>query len=77
MEEYNSFISKADDYYHSKSYKKAKVQYTEALSIYPAEDYPTRKISEIDRLMDIELREVQDQYNKVIAEADKFYNSNA
>jgi len=77
MQEYTSFITKADDFYNSKSYKKAKVQYLEALSIFPEENHPTRRVNEIDRLLDIELREIQDQYNQVIAEADKFYKANA
>lgn len=74
---YQSYILKGDDYYNSRSYEKAKIEYTEALKLIPGEDHPTRRIAEIDRLLDDALRELQESYNQVIAEADKYYNSNA
>ncbi|MBI3133694.1 MAG: tetratricopeptide repeat protein [Bacteroidetes bacterium] len=50
-EQYQKLIAKADEYYDSKTYDKAKGLYERALSIKPSDTYPKQRLDEIDRIL--------------------------
>ncbi|MCK4661582.1 MAG: hypothetical protein KAT68_01850 [Bacteroidales bacterium] len=49
--QYNNLISEADRYFNSKYYEDSKSKYNEALTLFPEEQYPKDKISEIDNIL--------------------------
>ncbi len=73
---YKLAISKADGFLKSNQYENAKAEYNNALNIKPDETYPKTKISEIDRIIDTQLKAQadakasEDAYNSSIRLAD-------
>jgi tetratricopeptide (TPR) repeat protein len=51
QKEYQKILSKADEYFNSKNYEKAKGLYERALGIKPGDEYPKTKLGEIDRIL--------------------------
>jgi len=69
---YMESIKHADQAFAGKEYPSARLNYSEALTIKPNEEYPKSKITEIDKLLaDLKIL----QYNKAIAEGDMAYKS--
>ncbi|MCX6251108.1 MAG: hypothetical protein NTX61_10195 [Bacteroidetes bacterium] len=71
--QYKSAIDRADKLFADKSYDRSKSGYQSALAIKPAEDYPTQKIAEIDKIFAeiARLKALDDQYADFITKADK------
>lgn len=58
---YNKFIADGDKSFGNKQYKEARLQYTNALGVYPTERYPKDQISKIDILL------VEEENNRLLA----------
>lgn len=68
---YNKTIGIADRFMENGEFEKAKINYTQALSLKPAEAYPAEQLSKIEKgILKNELN-VQDSYNDLITKADK------
>lgn len=78
-DKYKGYITIADKAFTAKQYNQAKDNYKLALNIKPAEQYPNQRIAEIDALLlamaSQKDKELNDAYNKAIAEADAAFNS--
>ena len=70
---YNTAIASANQYFINEKYNEAKITYTKAIQIKPNEDYPKKKITEIDLLVASQQR-FDKQYQTIIATADKLFN---
>ncbi len=80
--EYDGLITKADESFNGGDYEKARDNYEKALEVLPDEVYPKDQLAAIDQKI-AELEETQkqaaeqaaidDEYNKLIAEADKAF----
>jgi len=72
-DQYSQLIAEGDQLLASKTYEQAKIKYTEALKIKPAEKYPQTKISEIDADLAALAKQkaLDDQYGGLIAEGDQ------
>jgi len=73
QESYEKAVAEGDRQLASKAYTGALAAYNEAISILPAEKYPTQKIAEINTILD-GIKAIEDKYNTAIANADAFYN---
>lgn len=77
--QYKLAISKADGFFRIKQYDNAKTEYKNALLLKPDEVYPKNRISEIDRLIDAQLKAQtdakarEDAYNSSISMADNLF----
>ena len=73
--QYNSIITSADRFLSEKSYSEAKAEYNKALSIKPEEEYPQKKINEIDNYFAAlsEAKAKDEQYKQIIEQADKLF----
>ena len=69
---YQLLIADGDKLFKSKDYQDAKLKYQEAVALIPAEEYPTQKIEEINNIYKAEMLKTQQEYDKAIADADKF-----
>lgn len=69
---YQLVIADADKLFKSKDYQEAKLKYQEAMALIPTETYPSQKIEEINSIYKAEMQKVQQEYDKAIADADKF-----
>jgi tetratricopeptide (TPR) repeat protein len=69
-EQYKTALAKADQLLGAKTYEQAKVEYTNALTLKPAEQYPKDKIAEIDVVL-AELKAKEDAYKASLAAADQ------
>lgn len=78
---YDNLISSADKYFNSESWNEAKLNYEQALQIFPNEQYPKNKIIEIEnKLLALKSAKEQKQaqeanYNLAIQQGDQFYTS--
>ena len=72
---YNTSIAKADKLLADKSYDPARLEYTEAGKLKPAEQYPKDKISEIDKtLADIaKQKSLDERYKSILSQADTLF----
>ncbi len=84
QQEYEAIIKEADLDFGNKKWELAKGNYQKALGILPNEDYPSRRISEIDEKIAQELAEKKkeeeekaknEKYNSLITEADALFES--
>ena len=78
---YQSLIAAGDKSFGSKDYTGARASYQSASGMKPTEQYPKDKIAEIDKLLKTEAaaraeKEERERYNKLIAKADKEFDSN-
>jgi tetratricopeptide (TPR) repeat protein len=72
---YQAAITSADSYLEQQDFESAKAQYEKALSLKPAEAYPQEKIKLADAQIEKKKQLVQEEYDKAIVDADKFYNT--
>jgi len=70
---YDLTITKADNYFNEGDYQMAKLQYEAASGLFPDEIYPIDKLKEVNEMILLERQKVQEEYDKAIADADKFY----
>jgi hypothetical protein len=69
LNNYEATLKKADQLVAQKNYNEALKVYDEALKIYPREDYPSKRITEINTLLSKQQNSAE-VYKKIIAEAD-------
>ncbi|MCX6268544.1 MAG: hypothetical protein NTW16_14505 [Bacteroidetes bacterium] len=69
-DQYRALLAKADQLLIAKTYDQAKLEYTNALNLKPAEQYPKDKIAEIDRVL-AEFKAREDAYKASLASADQ------
>lgn len=72
---YQKMIADADVKFKAKEYQEAKTKYIEASALFPSEMYPKTKIEEINLVFKTEQMNRQQNYDKAIADADKFFAS--
>jgi tetratricopeptide (TPR) repeat protein len=72
---YQIAISKADNYFSQQNYDMAKLQYDRAIELKPNELYPLDKMKVVNEEIMKKRQLVQEDYDKNIADADKFYAS--
>ncbi len=53
QQQYNSYITKGDNYFSASNYQQAKESYQKALAIKPDEQYPKVKINKIDEILEL------------------------
>jgi tetratricopeptide (TPR) repeat protein len=72
-ERFASLIKHADSLFSMKQYEEAKNDYTVAVSLKPAEEYPARRIGEIDNILKeiARLNELDAQYNAAVKAGDR------
>ncbi len=70
---YKTTLAKADQLYVSKNYAEARTEYTNAVNLKPAEEYPKTRIAAIDRIF-ADQKALDDAYAASIAAADKLFN---
>ena len=73
-ENYARYILEGDKAYKDKQYEPAKTAYDKALTLKPAEKYPTDQLALISKALEAEM-ELMGNYQKAVAEADALYNS--
>ncbi len=74
---YAAALSKADNLFNSRSYRKALKQYEVAASIKPEEPYPHQQVTACNTYIAQIVAEETTRYNQAIAEADKLYKAKA
>lgn len=72
---YQVAISKADNYLGQQDYTMAKVQYERATELKPNEVYPLDKLKLVNEEIMKQRQVIQEEYDKAIADADKYYAS--
>lgn len=77
-EQYKKLIKVGDDLFIAGTYTDAKTKYEEALKIKPDEAHPKQRLEEINKKLasQMEAAEKEEQYKKVIADADKLFTEN-
>jgi hypothetical protein len=74
--EYRDVIAKADESYFSKDISIARFYYNKAISIKKAENYPLIKLKDIQKLIEQDKRDRENQeYRKLIEQADQAMQS--
>jgi tetratricopeptide (TPR) repeat protein len=71
---YNNAIANGDRLFASSDYINAKNEFEKAATLKPGEKYPLEKITEIDNKL-AELKQIQNQYNNLIANADRDFTA--
>ncbi|MDR0364463.1 MAG: hypothetical protein LBH92_05540 [Bacteroidales bacterium] len=71
---YNEIIEKADAHFNQNRYSEAKMEYENALAVLEDENYPKRRIDEIERILSQELAE-KEHIERAIAEADALFDA--
>ncbi len=72
---YNQAILNGNNFFKDKDYENAKIEFQIALSLISGREYPKQKIDKINLLL-AELEEKQEQYDEVIANAEKYLQRN-
>ncbi|NOZ48399.1 MAG: hypothetical protein GXO79_16730, partial [Chlorobi bacterium] len=72
-EQYNNYITSADDAFKQKNYELAKTNYQSALNLKQNEQYPTNKIKEIEDIFYTQ-NQVKLSYKQEIEKADNYFN---
>jgi len=72
---YQITISKADNYFDQQDFEMAKLQYDRALELKPEELYPLDKLKLVNEQIMKKRQVIQEEYDKSIADADKFFAS--
>lgn len=70
--DYLRIVGEADQLFTSKEYKKAKEKYIDASAIFPDEIHPKNRIESINIVFRGDYAKSQKEYDKTIADADKF-----
>lgn len=80
LDEYNTAIAQADQFFEQKEYSQATSAYSKAKTIMPEQTYPQQKINEISSILAAQAKQASDreslenQYIQTIALADKHFN---
>lgn len=72
---YSIALSKADNYFEQQDWEMARIQYERATEIKPNEVYPLDKLKLVNQEIMKKRQVIQAEYDKSIADADKFYAS--
>jgi tetratricopeptide (TPR) repeat protein len=72
---YELAITKADNYFQQEDYEMAKISYERAIELKSDEVYPLDKLKIVNELILKKRQMVQEEYDKAVADADKFYAS--
>ncbi len=75
IDAYNQAILNGNNFFKDKDYENAKIEFQIALSLISGREYPKQKIDEINLLL-AELEVKQEQYDEVIANAEKYLQRN-
>lgn len=75
---YNDAITEGDEFFGSEDYEMSKMRYEDALALRPNEKYPTKRIAEIDKLLEKQLlqsaaatlAEKEANYSKAVKQGD-------
>ncbi len=73
--QYTQFVNAGDLAFRLKEYQEAKAKYVAASAIFPKEEYPITKIEEINLIFKSQSLQNQKDYDKAVADADKFFSS--
>ncbi len=73
---YSRLIADADKAFKAREYQEAKAKYVGASALFPKEEYPITKIEEINLIHKADVQNMQQAYDKAIADADKFFTGN-
>ena len=73
---YSRLIAEADKDFKARDYEPAKTKYLKASALFPKEGYPLEKIEEINIIRKADLQNMQQAYDKAVADADKFFATN-
>lgn len=73
QDNYNRLIGEADNKFTSGEYQEAKAKYVEASALFPGEEHPQVRIEEINVIIRNTNKNAQQEYDKTIADADKFF----
>ena len=74
-EAYQNAIALGDRNFDRKNWDKAKENYQNASTIKPDELYPKEKLAEINSILEEQLKQLQKQYDRYIADGDRFYST--
>jgi tetratricopeptide (TPR) repeat protein len=72
---YQKEITKGDRAFDRKTWDDAKTAYLKASEIKPEELYPREKLAEINKIQEDALKELQDTYDRHIADGERFYST--
>ncbi|MCK5776038.1 MAG: hypothetical protein KAH25_07680, partial [Bacteroidales bacterium] len=72
---YQKAIAQGDKGFGRKNWDLAKQAYKNASEIKPDELYPKEKLAEINSILEAQLKELQNQYDRYIADGDRFYST--
>ncbi len=72
---YQLAITKADNAYQQQDYEMAKLSYERATELKPNEVYPLDRLKEVNEMILKQRQVIQQEYDKAIADADKFWAS--
>ena len=72
---YDLAIVKADNYFQQEDFEMAKTSYERAIELKPDEVYPLDRLKVVNDLILKKRQLLQEEYDKAIADADKFYAS--
>lgn len=72
---YQKAINEGDKNFKSKTWDPAKLSYQEASDIKPNELYPKEKLAEINSILEKELKKQQQEYDRYIADGERFYST--
>jgi tetratricopeptide (TPR) repeat protein len=71
---YQAAITQADAYIEKQDFESAKAQYEKAAALKPGESYPKEQIKIADAQIIKKKQLIQEEYNKAIVDADKYYS---
>jgi len=72
---YQKAIDEADRSFRKKDWDPAKASYQQASEIKPEELYPKEKLAEINKILEEELLAQQKEYDRYIADGERFYST--
>ncbi|MEI6455536.1 MAG: hypothetical protein WCO93_04550 [bacterium] len=72
---FDDLVSRGDVQFNQKDWVKARGLFQQALTIFPEENYPKERISQIGSKIDSIYRANRGKYDLAIADGDRFYNS--
>ncbi|HKJ79668.1 MAG TPA: hypothetical protein VKA10_09035, partial [Prolixibacteraceae bacterium] len=70
---YQEAVQLADNYFEATNYGMAKTNYQKAASLKPEENYPVRKIEEIDELL--KQQKIDEEYRTIVVAADGYFKT--
>ena len=73
LESYNKAIEAGDSFFALQDHKSAKVQYQNAISIDPGQQYPKDKLKQVEQILLDKEMELKKAYQDAVAKADNLY----